>query len=328
MKFTFDQLEAFIAVAEEEHFGRAAERLHLTQPPLSRQIQTLERHLQVSLFDRSKRRTRLTVAGAAFLVEARRLVAIARDAEDVAGRVATGVSGAIRIGFTSVVGNATLPRLLPLASQLLPEVQIILHEVRTPQLAEALLSSRIDLALGREFELTRDLTSRSLSPDGLVIAVPAGYFGPGSDARRELTTLRQLDNRPFVMYSGDDPHHVHDIVTSVLTVHNVRPRYVQRAMEVYTMLSLVGVGVGAAIVPQSTGNWAGRGTEFVPVPELRSATTYAVAVWRKGSPNPALPHLLDILAQAETPQANSAETTDAAETTETAPGAAAATTLA
>jgi DNA-binding transcriptional LysR family regulator len=300
MKFTFDQLEAFIAVAEEEHFGRAAERLHLTQPPLSRQIQTLERHLGVELFDRSKRRTRLTAAGAAFLVEARRLVAIARDAEDVAGRVATGVSGAIRIGFTSVVGNATLPRLLPLASRLLPDVQIILHEVRTPQMPEALLSSRIDLALGREFELTRDLKSRPLAPDGLVIAVPDGFLGPGADGgERELTSLRQLGNRPFVMYSGDAPHHVHDVVTSVLIVNNVRPRYVQRAMEVYTMLSLVGVGVGAAIVPQSTANWSGRRTAFVEVPELRSVTTHAVAVWRQGSPNPALPHLLAVLAQAE-----------------------------
>lgn len=144
-------LEAFIAVAEEEHFGRAAERLHLTQPPLSRQIQTLKlkRHLQVKLFDRAKRRTQLTVAGAAFLVEARHLVTIARDAETGVRRVAKGSSGAVRIGFTSVVGNATLPRLLPLAVRLLPGVQIILQEVRTPNLAEALRSSRIDLALGR-----------------------------------------------------------------------------------------------------------------------------------------------------------------------------------
>jgi DNA-binding transcriptional LysR family regulator len=299
MKFTFDQLEAFIAVAEEEHFGRAAERLHLTQPPLSRQIQTLERHLQVSLFDRTKRRTKLTVAGAAFLVEARRLVAIARDAETAAGRVAKGLSGAIRIGFTSVVGNATLPRLLPLAAQLLPDIQVILHEVRTPNLAEALLSSRIDLALGREFDLPAGFVSKPLAPDGLVVAVPSGFFGPGTDPRSALTSLRQLHGREFVMYSGDDPHHVHDVVTSVLTVHNVRPRYVQRAMEVYMMLSLVGVGVGAAIVPQSTRNWAAPDTEFVRVPELESASTHAVAVWRNPSQNPALPHLLGILAQAE-----------------------------
>jgi DNA-binding transcriptional LysR family regulator len=299
MRFTFDQLEAFIAVAEEEHFGRAAERLHLTQPPLSRQIQTLERHLQVSLFDRSKRRTQLTAAGSAFLVEARRLVAIARDAEVAVGRVAKGMSGAIRIGFTSVVGNATLPRLLPLASQLLPDVQIILHEVRTPNLAEALLSSRIDLGLGREFEMPPDFDSRPLAPDGLVVAVPKGFLGPGTDPQSAMTSLRQLHGREFVMYSVDPPHHVHDVVTSVLTVHNVRPRYVQRAMEVYTMLSLVGVGVGAAIVPQSTRTWAAPETEFVKVPELESASTHAVAVWRSTSPNPALPHLLGILAQAE-----------------------------
>jgi DNA-binding transcriptional LysR family regulator len=101
------------------------------------------------------------------------------------------------------------------------------------------------------------------------------------------------------MYAGDEPHHVYDVVTSVLTVNNVRPRSVQRAMEVYTMLSLVGVGVGAAIVPQSTRNWASQNTTFVTVPELQAATTRSVAVWRSGSPNPALPHFLDILAQTE-----------------------------
>lgn len=299
MKFTFDQLEAFIAVAEEEHFGRAAERLHLTQPPLSRQIQTLERHLQVKLFDRAKRRTQLTMAGAAFLVEARHLVAIARDAETAVRRVAKGSSGAVRIGFTSVVGNATLPRLLPLASRLLPGVQIILQEVRTPNLAEALRSSRIDLALGREFDLPAGFVSRSLAPDGLIIAVPQDFFGAGTEPRAELKSLHELHGRPFIMYSADDPHHVHDIVSAVLSVNNVRPVFVQRSMEVYTMLSLVGVGVGAAIVPQSTRNWASANTQYVDVPELRLATTRAVAVWRNPSPNPALPPLLDILAETE-----------------------------
>jgi DNA-binding transcriptional LysR family regulator len=296
MKFTFDQLAAFIAVAEEEHFGRAADRLHLTQPPLSRQIQTLEKHLRVELFDRRGRRTRLTAAGAAFLVEARRLVSLASGAEDTVRRVAGGLSGRVHIGFTSVVGNAILPRLLPTTAKQLPDVQLTLHEVRTPNQAEALLSGRIDLALGRSFTLTDDLIARPLPPDELVLVMPESLVPAGEGARPE--TLAHLDGREFIMYAEDDPHHVHDVVTSVLTSNDVHPRYVQRAMEVYTMLSLVDAGVGAAIVPRSTLNWAGRNTRVVPVPELDGAYTHSVAVWRGEPMNPAVSQLLRVLEQA------------------------------
>lgn len=290
MKFTFDQLRAFIAVAEEEHFGRAAQRLHLSQPPLSRQIQALEKHLRVELFDRHGRRTRLTAAGAAFLVEARRLVSLASGAEDTVRRVADGLSGTVHIGFTSVVGNAILPRLLPETAARLPDVRVTLHEVRTPNQAEELLSGRIDIALGRSFALTDDLVARPLPPDGLTIVVPS-RFTP----RRTSLPLAQLDERDFIMYAEDDPHHVHDVVTSVLTAHDVHPRYTQRAMEVYTMLSLVDAGVGAAIVPLSTLNWAGRHTRVVSSPQLAGTHTHSVAVWREESRNPATTRVLRVL---------------------------------
>jgi DNA-binding transcriptional LysR family regulator len=242
------------------------------------------------VFDRPGRGTRLTAAGAAFLVEARRLVSLASGAEDAVRRVADGVSGTVHIGFTSVVGNAILPRLLPKTTAQLSEVRIMLHEVRTPSQAEALLSGRIDLALGRAFVLTDDLVARSLPPDGLTLVVPAGFVPEGPSL-----PLAALDGRDFVMYAEDDPHHVHDVVTSVLTAHDVRPHYVQRAMEVYTILSLVDAGVGAAIVPRSTLNWAGDNTRVVPVPELAGANTHSVAVWRAESANPAAAQVLRVL---------------------------------
>jgi DNA-binding transcriptional LysR family regulator len=294
MRFTFDQLESFVAVAEEEHFGRAAARLHITQPPLSRQVQTLEKHLQASLFDRRGRRARLTAAGAAFLVEARRLLSAAADAEDIVRRIAEGSSGTVRVGFTSVVGNATLPSLFRRATRLVPGVRIALHEVRTPKQAEALLAGRIDIALGRKFELTDDLVSRPLPPDELVMVTRSDFLDAAADDD-EAVSLAQLNGRDFVMYAGDDPHHVHDVVVSALTANDVHPHTVQRTMEVYMMLSLVDAGVGAAIVPRSALNWAGRNTRVVETRELRGVLTHSFAVWRRDSTNPAIAQLLGTL---------------------------------
>ncbi|HSN36803.1 MAG TPA: LysR family transcriptional regulator, partial [Arthrobacter sp.] len=127
--FTFDQLAGFIAVAEELHFGRAAERLNMTQPPLSRQIQKLERSVGAELLERDNRKVQLTHAGAAFLDEARRLVALAERAPLTARRIASGRSGLLRIGFTAASGLSILGPLLEEIATRLPDVDIDLQEL-------------------------------------------------------------------------------------------------------------------------------------------------------------------------------------------------------
>lgn len=294
MRFTFEQLRAFVVVAEEEHFGRAAVRLNLTQPPLSRQIQALERHLGVALFDRAGRRTRLTAAGGSFLVEARRLLELAAEAELSVRRVAAGESGVVNIGFTSVVGNMVLPHLLPIAAQRLPEVEIVLHELRTAEQAESLLTNRIDIALGRPFPLAPELHARALPPDGLVLAVPRATM---EDRGGEPLGLRDLDGMDVVMYAAAGPRHVPDVVTSVLVAHDIHPRVVQRVVEVYTMLRFVDSGIGAAIVPASTQGWGGDATVFVELPELARAELQSIATWRAGA-SPATGRMLALLQHA------------------------------
>jgi DNA-binding transcriptional LysR family regulator len=122
--FTFDQLTGFIAVAEELHFGRAAERLNMTQPPLSRQIQKLEKSVGTELFERDNRKVQLTAAGSAFLEEARRLLALAERAPLTARRIASGRSGLLRIGFTAASGFSILGPLLEEISAILPDVDV------------------------------------------------------------------------------------------------------------------------------------------------------------------------------------------------------------
>src|SRR5687768_6515598 len=125
---TLDQVRAFVAVAEELHFGRAADRLNMTQPPLSRQIQKLERAVGVSLLQRDNRRVVLTDAGAAFLEEARRMLTIAETAGDRARRIESGAAGTLGLGFTAVSAIGMLGALLRQLSDHLPDVDVILHE--------------------------------------------------------------------------------------------------------------------------------------------------------------------------------------------------------
>lgn len=289
--FSFDQLQAFVAVAQELHFGRAAERLNMTQPPLSRQIQSLERQLHAQLFDRSTRSVRLTAAGQAFLVEAQRILALARTAAESAHRAASGVSGSVHIGFTSVVGHAYLSELLRRAATALPDVELLLHEMVTTAQREALASGSIDLGLGRQVLGDSELIYRELPPERLVLALPSksalGRSGPVS--------LKDLHQNDFIMYSPDAARYFHDHLAAIFSANKVSPIYVQRIAQVHTMIGLVDAGIGAALVPTSTRGWASAGVRFVEIDELAKYPIVSRLVWRSDATNPALHRLLETL---------------------------------
>ncbi|MGA4987676.1 LysR substrate-binding domain-containing protein [Nonomuraea bangladeshensis] len=146
---TLDQIRAFVAVAEELHFGRAAERLRMTQPPLSRHIQKLERAIGVTLLERDNRRVILTEAGRGFLEDARHMLTLVETAGDRARRIAGGASGTLRLGFTAVSAISVLGRLLRLLAERLPEVDVILHEQVTARQMDGILRGELDLGLAR-----------------------------------------------------------------------------------------------------------------------------------------------------------------------------------
>src|SRR5687767_14940594 len=127
--FELSQLRCFVAVAEELHFGRAATRLNMTQPPLSRQIQLLERILAVTLLDRTSRSVRLTASGRVFLIEARRIVRLAESAALLTRRVASGDAGRIAVGFTAASGYSFMPRLIMVSRSQLPNIELTLREI-------------------------------------------------------------------------------------------------------------------------------------------------------------------------------------------------------
>ena len=301
--FTLDQLRAFVAVADEMHFGRAAERLNMTQPPLSRQVQSLERSLHAELFDRTRRTIRLTTAGEAFLPEARRLLSLTAVAAETARRTALGLAGAVKIGFTATVGHFVLPSLLRRAAVELPDVELVLHEMVTGDQITALQDGTIDLGMMRATDAEDALEFRELPSERLVAAVPRSWnlpVTPANDADGAdvlpILDLALLDGRDFVMYSFTGSRYFRDLVAAIFSLHRIKPNYVQQLTQVHTILSLVEAGMAAALVPASSRNWvSGPNTVFADAVQLEAFPTESNLLWRKDSTNPALQRLLDLL---------------------------------
>ena len=282
--FELTQLRSFVALAEELHFSRAALRLNMTQPPLSRQIQQLEQTIGVQLFQRSSRFVRLTAAGKAFLVEARAILRSAEEAMMVARRVAHGQGGTITLGFIPAASYSLVPRLLAFAAAEMPQVQFVLKEMVTADQAESLAAGRIDAGVLRMPIDVRQLESVTIDRQRFVLAVRAGRkLGVG----RSLT-MKHLAGQPLIMYAPTESRYHYDLVSSVLRVAGINPNFVQYAREIHTMLSLVGAGFGVALVPEAAGSLGFAGVELQPIKLAPPVFSELTLVWQRRGDNPAL----------------------------------------
>lgn len=291
--FSLARLSCFIAVAEELHFGRAAERLHMTQPPLSRQIQQLETELGVQLIDRTTRSVTLTPAGVAFLPDARRILQLAESAALTVRRVPAGDLGTVVVGFTAASAHAVLPRLLEQTRSTLPDVKLELREMVSSVQVEALMSGEIDLGMARPPLKRPGIVSRPLLHEQLVAALPAGH--PLAEQARQLT-LNDLDGQDFVMYSPVQARYFNELLISTFTIAGATPRFVQFVTQVHTMLVLVRSGIGIALVPASAATLHPEGVVFRTIGAFRERPVELDAAWRGDSTNPALLRLLrDVL---------------------------------
>lgn len=288
--FDLNHLRCFVAVAEELHFGRAAVRLNMTQPPLSRQIQVLERILDVTLLERTSRSVRLTAAGRSFLPEAQRILRQTEVAAAIAKRVDSGKSGSLRIGFTAASAYSFLPSLVTASLEGLPDVDLSLDEMVTKNQIAALLAGEIDVGMIRPPISHADLSSMRVLSEDLVVAVPERH----PLAARDFVTVRDLDGEPFLMYASTDARYFHDMLVSLFAQAGVMPRFVQQLVQIHSILALVRAGLGLAITPESA---AALHYEGVTLKPLRHATAKPIElylVWRTDQDNPALKHLLEL----------------------------------
>lgn len=282
--FELSQLRCFVAVAEELHFGHAAVRLHMTQPPLSRQVQLLEHHLGVELLTRSSRTVRLTTAGKRFLPEARQILRLAESASVTARRAARGDSGSVTIGFTAASGYGLIPAMIARCRQRLPDIEVSLRELVTTEQINGLSAGWLDLALLRPHPALADFESRCIVREPLVAALPTSH--PLTQTR--LPALSDFDRVPFVMYSPIEARYFHDLITGACSVAGVKPDYVQYTSQIHSVLALVSAGLGVSLVPAAATNLRFAGVVFRSLRKVHSSAGVEVHLaWRQDNDNPA-----------------------------------------
>lgn len=286
-------LRYFVTVAEELHFGRAAERLHIAQPPLSRQVRDLERELGLTLFSRANRRVELTHAGRAFLPEARRTLAQAERAKRAAQRAAGGETGRLRVGFVEAATySGVLPDALGALRRRLPEVGLELFEQSSQQQTEALRDERIDLGIMHSppHDAARWLGVERVMRDPMAVALPSAH----PLAARARVALRTLAGEPFLMLRRPDGPGLHDRVIAACQNAGFSPQVAQMAGQLQTLVGLVAAGVGVALLPASLAALRRPGVVYRPLIGL-TIDMGTWAAWRAGEESPVRAQFLDAL---------------------------------
>ncbi|SDG25636.1 LysR substrate-binding domain-containing protein [Pseudomonas abietaniphila] len=289
--FELAQLRCFTTVATELNFRRAAERLNMTQPPLSRQIQLLEHHLGVELFTRSTRSVALTAAGRAFFIEAQTLLEHAQQAALAAKRIAEGDIGSVTISFVGSAVYEFLPKVIAEARLSQPHVKISLTEMNTYSQHEALRARRIDLGIVRAPLLQAGYETECLVREPFVLAVPGSH--PLASAA--AVSVQDLDAQPFLMYSHSAYPPFNELLTGTLRSAQVAPEYVQWLGSSLTILALVNAGMGLALVPRCATNVVFKNVVFRDIDLGEGVQSELHLVWRSDNDNPACMMLLEAI---------------------------------
>lgn len=263
MKLSLRLLRNFIVVAEERHFGRAAERLNMTQPPLSQQMKRLEERLGASLFERTTRSVQLTAAGKLLLKQGRRLVAESDDLELSVRRAAQGKAGTLAIGFVNTASCEVLPRTMAAYRQRYADVDLTLKPMHSYVALEELRVGRIDAAFVRPSDAALldpgfDFTIAAREP--MYAALPLHH--PLS--RRKSVPLQVLEGMPFVGYAPQDGRYFYEMTMGLFTQHRVRPNVVYESV-MPTMFAIVEAGMGVALVPASAAGTRRKGLCYRPL---------------------------------------------------------------
>jgi DNA-binding transcriptional LysR family regulator len=284
-------LRYFQAVAEERHFGRAAERLHMAQPPLSQQIRRLEAELGVTLLRRSTRRVELTDAGAAFLNRVRTILAEVDEAAGEAQRVAAGLQGRVVIGCVGSATYSLLPAFARALRDELPGVDVAFRgEMLVPDQVQALLAGRIDLALLRPPVDEPAVGLTPLRRDRLIVALPEQHRLAG----RRRVRVADLRHEDLIVHAGRGRSAMHGIVETLCREAGFEPLIRQEVAETSTLVTFVAAGLGVAVVPQPVEELRVGGATYRPLAARNAGIDLAAAV-RAGEDSPALERSLALL---------------------------------
>lgn len=283
-------LRYFLAVAETEHFARAAEQLHMAAPPLSRAIRQLEAEVGAELFTRDTRQVRLTEAGRVLRREATLALEGLDDTVDRVRRIGRGLIGVVRLGVTGSASYGVLPRLARTIKTELPGVGLRIEtELLTPAQSDALLNNRLDLGVLRPPLYADGLSTHVLADEELVLALPASH--PLAD--RDDLTVADLADEPFVTYDPAAGSVVDEAVVRTCAAAGFAPRREHLVRETATAVALVAAGLGVALVPASARALALEGVTYRTLPDTERVQL--ALAWRTDDDAPLLANVLAVL---------------------------------
>lgn len=281
MKLHF--LRYFTVLAEELHFGRAADRLAITQPPLSLAIKALEEELGVQLLLRSSKRVELTPAGSAFLEEARQILDRVARASSIALAVASGSRGRLDVGMAGSLVYRGVPAIVQRFGADTHGIELILHEMSTAEQLQGLLHGHLDAGFLNAFVVPPQLRSLPLIEDEFVLCLPAAH--PRAGARS--VDLADLSEERFVMFSRDVSPANYDNVIAIFSRAGVHPKTVHAARQWLTIVAMVAEGLGVSLVPRSLARSHVDNVRFVPFTGA-AAISPALLVWNPARTSPGL----------------------------------------
>jgi DNA-binding transcriptional LysR family regulator len=283
-------LRYFLALAEELHFRRAAEKLFISQPGLSRQIKQLEERLGCQLVNRKSKKVRLTPAGAYLRDEARYVLNHLELAYRRTRLLAAGEEGELRIGFVGSAMQNIIPELVTRMTRQSPRIHFSLSEMNNDQQITALETDAIDLGFVRVRHVPRGLELRPIYEDTFSLALPADHpIGP-----ENFRNVGQLADAPFILFSSDYSPLYYDQVLSICEDQGFSPRVSHRSVHANTIFRLVENGLGVAIIPSAFRQGFDLRIKFIELDRIPQRALLYVA-WRRDNRNPILPKLLDRL---------------------------------
>jgi len=286
MKLHF--LKYFSVLGEELHFGRAASRLAITQPPLSAAIKSLEDELGSQLLLRNSKNVQLTQAGAAFLVEARQILERVNRAASLVKLIDSGMSGRLDIGMSSALIYRHVPRIVAQFNAEMPGVEIVLHEMAMAEQLEKLMHGQIDAGFANGSTVAPQLSMVALPDDLFVLCLPQGH----DKAENSVVSLSEMAGDKFIMFSRETGPSNHDNMIANFSRAGIHPRTVHQARTWLTMMAMVAEGCGVALVPSSMARAKIGGVRLVPLAD-DAVVAPAMLVWNPDLVAPALAKFLE-----------------------------------
>jgi DNA-binding transcriptional LysR family regulator len=282
-------LRYFVAVAEELHFGRAAQRLQMAQQPLSRQIQELEAEIGVPLFHRTTRQVHLTEAGKLFLERSYRLLAQLEQAIEATQQIGRGEVGRLAIGFVGSATYTVLPEILKVFREQFAAVELRLHELTTTQQIQALYDKQIDVGIVRSAIIEPGLSVECILQESLVLALPETH----PLCAQTKVSLLTLADEWFILFPAKMGPVFYEQIIDLCQQAGFRPKVAQEAVQMQTIVGLVAAGLGIAFVPSSLQNFPRSGVIYRPLQEQTPKTGLYLS-WRQHDSSPVISAFLSL----------------------------------